>query len=52
MATEDVVYMLQGMGYDLGGVDLAKVIKTGNFISEKLNRPNMSKVAKALSSKL
>ncbi|KAG0337242.1 hypothetical protein BG004_007717, partial [Podila humilis] len=35
VATEDVVYMLNGMQYDTG-VDLKRAIDTGNWISEKL----------------
>ena len=49
VATEDVVYMLQGMGIETG-VDLDKLTKAGNFISEAIGRTNMSKVANALAS--
>ncbi|XP_064481143.1 hydroxymethylglutaryl-CoA lyase, mitochondrial-like [Ornithodoros turicata] len=48
VATEDVLYMLHGMGIPTG-VDLHKVIAAGNFICEALNRPNGSKVAQATS---
>lgn len=48
IATEDVVYMLNGMGVDTG-VDLAKLIRAGNFISQYLARANGSKVANACS---
>lgn len=51
VATEDVVYMLQGMGFDLGSVDLDKVVEAGNFISDFLERPNMSRVANAINAK-
>ncbi len=47
VATEDVLYLLEGMGIDTG-VDLASIIDTGNFISQRLNRANQSKVANAL----
>ena len=47
VATEDVVYMLQGIGIDTG-VDLDKLIQVGNFICDFLNRPNLSKVSQAL----
>ncbi|KAF9923217.1 hypothetical protein BGZ65_009030 [Modicella reniformis] len=50
VATEDVVYMLQGMKYETG-VNLQKAIETGNWISERLNRANGSKAAKALTLK-
>lgn len=46
VATEDVVYMLNGCGIQTG-VDLDKLISTGNFISEQLDRHNNSRVAQA-----
>ena len=49
VATEDVVYMLHGMGIETG-VDLDRLAEAGNFISEAIGRPNMSKVANALAS--
>ncbi|KAJ1526786.1 hypothetical protein ONE63_008357 [Megalurothrips usitatus] len=42
VSTEDVVYMLHGMGIETG-VDLEKLIDAGNFISSFLNRPTSSK---------
>jgi hydroxymethylglutaryl-CoA lyase len=47
VATEDVLYMLEGMGYDTG-VELAKLVKLGNWISTRLERVNGSKVGLAL----
>ncbi|MHC9038324.1 hydroxymethylglutaryl-CoA lyase, partial [Cobetia marina] len=47
VATEDVVYLLQGMGIDTG-VDLARLAATGDWISRKLGRPNGSRVGQAL----
>ena len=47
VATEDVVYMLQGMGIETG-IDLDKLIDAGQFISDHLGRPTQSRVAKAL----
>ena len=47
VATEDVVYMLNGMGIETG-IDLKKLITIGNTISEQLNRANGSKVGKTL----
>ncbi len=47
VATEDVVYMLNGMGIE-HGVDLAALISAGDYISEQLGRTNASKVAQAL----
>ena len=47
VATEDVVYMLQGLGLDTG-IDLPELAKTGNWISHQLQRPNNSKTGVAL----
>lgn len=46
IATEDVIYMLDGMGIE-SGVDLDRLVATGNWISEILNRQNNSNVGKA-----
>jgi hydroxymethylglutaryl-CoA lyase len=46
VATEDVVYMLDGMGVETG-VDLARLCAAGNAISAELGRPTASRVAKA-----
>jgi hydroxymethylglutaryl-CoA lyase len=46
VATEDVVYMLEGMGVATG-VDLAKLIETGLWLSERLGRETSSRVARA-----
>lgn len=43
VATEEVVYMLQGMGIETG-IDLQKLIATGRFISQALGRKPHSKV--------
>ncbi len=50
VATEDVVYLLDGLGIETG-VDLAKVYDAGRFICDALGREPASKVAKALASK-
>ena len=47
VATEDVVYLLQGLGFE-SGLDLPKLVATGHWISEQLNRANHSKVAVAM----
>jgi len=47
IATEDVVYMLDGMNIHTG-VDLDKLIETGNWISDQLSRNNNSQVGKAI----
>ncbi len=46
VATEDVVYMLNGLGIE-HGVDLEKLLDAGAFITEKLQRATGSKVAQA-----
>ncbi|TSS85063.1 Hydroxymethylglutaryl-CoA lyase, mitochondrial [Bagarius yarrelli] len=46
VATEDVVYMLQGLGIQTG-VDLQKLIDAGSFICRSLSRRTSSKVAQA-----
>ena len=46
VASEDVVYMLHGMGIETG-VDLDKLIETGRWLSAQLARDNGSKVGKA-----
>jgi len=48
VATEDVVYMLNGMGIE-HGIDLDALIDAGNYISQQLGRENTSKAASALS---
>jgi hydroxymethylglutaryl-CoA lyase len=50
IATEDVVYMLDGMNIDTG-INLAQLIETGHWISQQLNRENHSQVGNALSKK-
>ena len=47
VSTEDVIYMLEGLGIDTG-VDLTEIVKAGTYISEAIGRQNMSKVANAL----
>ncbi|XP_077476828.1 hydroxymethylglutaryl-CoA lyase, mitochondrial isoform X1 [Stigmatopora argus] len=46
VATEDVVYMLHGLGIQTG-VDIAKLMDAGAFICRSLNRKTGSKVAQA-----
>jgi hydroxymethylglutaryl-CoA lyase len=50
VATEDVVYMLHGMGIETG-LDLDKLVDAGAFISQALGRTTQSRVAKALLAK-
>ena len=46
VASEDVVYMLHGMGIATG-IDLPKLTETGRWLSTQLARDNGSKVGKA-----
>ncbi len=50
VATEDVLYMLGGMGIATG-VDIAKIAAAGRFIGETLGHATSSKAAKALAAK-
>ncbi len=50
VATEDVVYMLNGLGIATG-VDLEKLRQAGEFICKQLGREPASKVARALAAK-
>ena len=47
VATEDVVYMLQGLGIETG-VDLARLVEVGGWISGVLGRESGSKAGRAL----
>ena len=47
VATEDVVYLLDGLGI-ASGVDLAKLAVVGDWISRAINRPNGAKAGRAL----
>lgn len=47
VATDDVIYMLNGLGIETG-IDLVKLSKAGNTISKVLGKVNQSKVANAL----
>lgn len=47
VATEDVVYMLNGLDIE-SGVDIKQLVDTGRFISDALGRQAVSKVSNAL----
>lgn len=47
VATEDLVYMLDGLGMETG-IDVSAVAAAGDFISRHLGRATASKVARAL----
>ena len=50
VASEDVVYLMQGLGIDTG-VDMVKLRRAGQYISDFLERPPVSRVARALNAK-
>ena len=50
VATEDVVYMLEGLGVTTG-VDMLGLVAATNDISRLLGRPPVSRVAAALNAK-
>ena len=50
VATEDVVYMLQGLGIETG-IDLDKLVETGAWISAFLKREPGSKAGRAIAAK-
>jgi len=47
VATEDVLYLLQGLGIETG-VDLKKLVEAGRFVCEQLGQQVASKVSLAL----
>jgi len=50
VATEDVVFLLNGLGIETG-IDLDRLVDAGAFISGVLGRPPVSRVARALLAK-
>lgn len=51
VSTEDVVYALEGLGYETG-IDLEWLSGTGDWITTQIGRPNGSKAGKAIAAKL
>jgi hydroxymethylglutaryl-CoA lyase len=49
VASEDVVYLLNGLGVETG-IDLAKLAGIGDWISNAINRPNGARAGRALCS--
>lgn len=50
VATEDVLYLMQGLGIETG-VDLDQVVDAGLFISEQLGRKSVSRAGNAIAAK-
>ncbi|MDX3752469.1 hydroxymethylglutaryl-CoA lyase [Streptomyces sp. AK08-02] len=48
LATEDLVWMLQGLGIETG-VDLAALVATSTWMADQLGRPSPSRTVRALS---
>jgi hydroxymethylglutaryl-CoA lyase len=51
VATEDVLYMLQGLGIETG-IDLMQVVKAAHFISQQLGRAPASRAGNALAARM
>jgi hydroxymethylglutaryl-CoA lyase len=51
VATEDVLYLLDGLGIETG-VDMTKLIAAGDYICGVLGRPTYSRAAKAIAAKM
>jgi len=51
VATEDVLYLLDGLGIETG-VDMQKLIAAGDYICGVLGRPTYSRAAKAIAAKM
>lgn len=50
VATEDVLYLMHGLGIETG-IDLAQVVAIGEFISSSIGRTNASRAGRALLAK-
>jgi hydroxymethylglutaryl-CoA lyase len=50
VATEDVLYLMHGLGIETG-IDLAQVVAAGDFISNAIGRANASRAGRALLAK-
>jgi len=50
VATEDVLYLMNGLGIETG-IELDRVVAIGEFISRAIGRPNVSRAGRALLAK-
>ncbi len=50
VATEDVIYMLEGMGISTG-VDMTKLVAASNVVGKLIGRPPVSRVASAINAR-
>ncbi len=51
VATEDVLYLLNGLGIETG-IDLNEIVSIGEFISKAIGKSNGSRAGRAIASKL
>ncbi|CEF64334.1 3-hydroxymethyl-3-methylglutaryl-CoA lyase, cytoplasmic [Strongyloides ratti] len=51
LATEDLVYMLHDLGFKTG-INIDKLVETGNWICNEMKRENVSKASNALKGKI
>lgn len=51
VASEDVLYMLNGLGIETG-IDFEATVKIGDYISKATGKPNASRVGRALAAKI
>jgi hydroxymethylglutaryl-CoA lyase len=50
LATEDLLYLLNGLGLETG-INLDEIVRTGDFISQAIGRENSSRAGRALLAK-
>jgi len=50
LATEDLVWMLTGLGIDTG-IDLGRLVATSTWMADRLGRPSPSRTVRALAGK-
>ena len=51
VASEDVVYLLDGLGIETG-IDIKKLIAAGDYICKAIDRPTNSRAARAICAKM
>jgi hydroxymethylglutaryl-CoA lyase len=50
VATEDVLYMLKGLGIETG-IDFDDAVTIGQYITKATGKPNISRVGRAITAK-
>jgi hydroxymethylglutaryl-CoA lyase len=51
VATEDVLYMLDGMGIETG-VEMARLVEAGRFVCDAIGRENASRAGRAIAARM